>query len=675
MLGNGNRRRGRARRGAGGASCRSTNRTSCSPPTAPSPSSRRSRSPSSTGSTRASPGTDGFSPSGARTTATPSARCRWATAGFQRRRSPRCASRSCAPPATPTPVGRTQACAMVERHARRSSRRSSSSPSCRAPRACSAADPTTSPRSGGRAPQRGVLLVCDEVATGFGRTGTLFASEQCRLRPDLLCLGKGITGGYLAMSATVASGRVYEAFLDEDLGSRTFFHGHSYGGNALAAAVALRHLALIDEWDVLANVAARAEQLAGLLEDRVLPHPGVGAVRQRGLMVGVELAPPASGLRWGRRVCAGGGGARRAAPPARGRGRPHAAPHDHPTGGRKDRRRPGRRARRGVRCGRRLTRPRGGRPRSRTGGTGSSRATGGAHPALFDACGPEGDLDGAGRRVVSFASNDYLGLGAHPAVVAAAHAALDRWGAGSGASRLVTGTRPVHRDLEEAMAAHTRCEAAVCLPTGFAANLGALSVLGTPGTRIISDELNHASIIDGCRLAKAEVAVYRHGDRGPRRGAARGVRGAGRRGHRHGLLDGRRRRSPGRPRRGMPAARRAAHARRGPRRPRPDPRPRGDRRPDGGPGRHAVEDARIARRRRLGPAFPDRPRRQRGPSLRLHDRAGPGRRPPQPSPLSGCSGPPKGTRSSVDSQRMSGASPRGIPRRSSRSSWARRSGR
>ena len=111
----------------------------------------------------------------------------------------------------------------------------------------------------------GVLLICDEVATGFGRTGTLFASEQCGLRPDLLCLGKGITGGYLAMSATVASGEVFGAFLGADLGPATFYHGHSYGGNALAAAVALEHLRLVESWDVLANVRARADQLASLL--------------------------------------------------------------------------------------------------------------------------------------------------------------------------------------------------------------------------------------------------------------------------------------------------------------------------------------------------------------------------------------------------------------------------
>ncbi|MCA1657379.1 MAG: aminotransferase class III-fold pyridoxal phosphate-dependent enzyme, partial [Actinobacteria bacterium] len=123
-----------------------------------------------------------------------------------------------------------------------------------------------------------VLLVCDEVATGFGRTGTLFSSEQCGLAPDLLCLGKGLTGGYLPMSATVASGRVFDAFLGADLGPRTLYHGHSYGGNALAAAVALRHLALMTEGDVLANVAARSEQLSALLASRLAPMPGVGEI-------------------------------------------------------------------------------------------------------------------------------------------------------------------------------------------------------------------------------------------------------------------------------------------------------------------------------------------------------------------------------------------------------------
>jgi len=149
-----------------------------------------------------------------------------------------------------------------------------------------------------------VLVIIDEVATGFGRTGTLFASEQCDIHADLLCIGKGITGGYLPLAATVASGRVFDAFLGPDLSERTFYHGHSYSGNALACAVALRHLELVSEWDVLANVTARAAQLDARLSERVLSLPSVAAVRRHGLMTGVELAPPAEGLRWGRRVCA-----------------------------------------------------------------------------------------------------------------------------------------------------------------------------------------------------------------------------------------------------------------------------------------------------------------------------------------------------------------------------------
>jgi len=137
-------------------------------------------------------------------------------------------------------------------------------------------------------------------------------------------------------------------------------------------------------------------------------------------------------------------------------------------------------------------------------------------PRTFDANGPAGRLDGAagGRRgqVISFASNDYLGLASHPEVADAAHRAIDRWGTGSGASRLVTGSRPVHAELEQALATWKRCEQAVLFPTGFAANLSVLSVFATEGAQVYSDELNHASIIDGCRMGRAGVTVYPHGD-------------------------------------------------------------------------------------------------------------------------------------------------------------------
>jgi adenosylmethionine---8-amino-7-oxononanoate aminotransferase len=146
----------------------------------------------------------------------------------------------------------------------------------------------------------GVLVIADEVATGFGRTGRLFASEWCGVRPDVLCLGKGLTGGYLPMSVTVAAGPVYDAFLGEP--ERALFHGHSYGGNALAAAVALEHLRLLRDGDVLDNVRARSDQLAALMARGVLPHPAVAAVRRRGLMTGVELVG-AAGRHLGREVC------------------------------------------------------------------------------------------------------------------------------------------------------------------------------------------------------------------------------------------------------------------------------------------------------------------------------------------------------------------------------------
>jgi 8-amino-7-oxononanoate synthase len=131
-------------------------------------------------------------------------------------------------------------------------------------------------------------------------------------------------------------------------------------------------------------------------------------------------------------------------------------------------------------------------------------------PREFDAFGPQGILDGA--HVASFASNDYLGLSSHPAVVAAAVAATKRWGTGAGASRLITGSRPVHTALELALAEWKGTDAAICFPTGFAANLGALSVLGGPEVRVLSDELNHASIIDGCRLSRSQLSIYRHCD-------------------------------------------------------------------------------------------------------------------------------------------------------------------
>ncbi len=133
-----------------------------------------------------------------------------------------------------------------------------------------------------------VLLICDEVATGFGRTGTMFACEQEGVTPDLMCVAKGLTGGYLPLAATLASERVYRAFLGRFDEAKTFFHGHTYTGNPLACAVALANLALFDSEQTLARIRPVEAVLAeGLLEVAKLPH--VGEVRRRGFMVGVEL--------------------------------------------------------------------------------------------------------------------------------------------------------------------------------------------------------------------------------------------------------------------------------------------------------------------------------------------------------------------------------------------------
>jgi adenosylmethionine---8-amino-7-oxononanoate aminotransferase len=131
----------------------------------------------------------------------------------------------------------------------------------------------------------GALLIVDEVATGFGRTGTLFACEAEGVEPDLLAIGKGLTGGYLPMSATLATEEVFASFLPEQ---RAFFHGHSYTGNPLAAAVALANLDLLETEETVLRAAALGEVLEREL-DALRGLPRVGDVRRRGVMCGVEL--------------------------------------------------------------------------------------------------------------------------------------------------------------------------------------------------------------------------------------------------------------------------------------------------------------------------------------------------------------------------------------------------
>ena len=137
--------------------------------------------------------------------------------------------------------------------------------------------------------RHGVLLICDEVATGVGRTGTFFACEQEDVVPDLLVCGKGLSGGYLPIAATITTQDVYDAFLGPYDEFKTFFHGHTYTGNALACAAALANLELMEERDTLAGVREREAVLAKLLSLALDDHPHVAEVRQRGMMIGIEL--------------------------------------------------------------------------------------------------------------------------------------------------------------------------------------------------------------------------------------------------------------------------------------------------------------------------------------------------------------------------------------------------
>src|SRR4051795_1719913 len=134
----------------------------------------------------------------------------------------------------------------------------------------------------------GALLICDEGATGFGRTGTMFACEQENVAPDLMCVAKGITGGYLPLAATFTTESIYEGFLGRHDEYRTFFHGHTYTGNPLACAAAIATLDIFEEERTLECVQPKIELLTRLLEP-IAQLECVGEVRQRGFMVGIEL--------------------------------------------------------------------------------------------------------------------------------------------------------------------------------------------------------------------------------------------------------------------------------------------------------------------------------------------------------------------------------------------------
>jgi adenosylmethionine-8-amino-7-oxononanoate aminotransferase len=133
-----------------------------------------------------------------------------------------------------------------------------------------------------------VLLITDEVAVGFGRTGKMFACEHEGVQPDLMCVAKGISGGYLPLAATFATQRIFDAFLGEPAEGKTFYHGHTYTGNPLACAAGLASLELFERHDLVRQVRAKAEALAEMLA-RLGRLRWVGDIRQKGLMVGIEL--------------------------------------------------------------------------------------------------------------------------------------------------------------------------------------------------------------------------------------------------------------------------------------------------------------------------------------------------------------------------------------------------
>jgi adenosylmethionine-8-amino-7-oxononanoate aminotransferase len=137
--------------------------------------------------------------------------------------------------------------------------------------------------------RHGTLLILDEVATGFGRTGKMFACEHEGVSPDLLAIAKGMTAGFLPLAATLATEAIFEGFLAPTHASRQFFHGHSYSGNALGCAAALANLEIFEKEHVLERVVRTSEHLGRRLEGLRRSHSAIGDVRRRGLMAGIEL--------------------------------------------------------------------------------------------------------------------------------------------------------------------------------------------------------------------------------------------------------------------------------------------------------------------------------------------------------------------------------------------------
>jgi adenosylmethionine-8-amino-7-oxononanoate aminotransferase len=140
-----------------------------------------------------------------------------------------------------------------------------------------------------------ILFILDEVATGFGRTGKMFACEHAGVTPDILCLAKGITGGYLPLAATLTTEEIFSAYLGEYKEFKTFFHGHTYTGNPLGCAVALANLEVFAKENTIENMQPRSAYLHKRLNEEFLRLPHVSDVRQWGYMIGIELAQDKNG--------------------------------------------------------------------------------------------------------------------------------------------------------------------------------------------------------------------------------------------------------------------------------------------------------------------------------------------------------------------------------------------
>lgn len=147
-----------------------------------------------------------------------------------------------------------------------------------------------------------ILLIADEVATGFGRTGKMFACEHENVAPDLLCIAKGLTAGYLPLAATLATDEIYQTFLGDYSEYKTFFHGHSYTGNPLGCAAALANLEIFEKEKIVEGLAPKIKTMTQALE-RFQKIPQVKEVRQKGLMVGIEIGPYPLEKRMGHKIC------------------------------------------------------------------------------------------------------------------------------------------------------------------------------------------------------------------------------------------------------------------------------------------------------------------------------------------------------------------------------------